>query len=71
MWAGTVMRMVEVKRLSPYYHRKPASGIEQVTGVVADVGELEPGNRAVVGGFERAFVFEGERSRCVFGQAGG
>ena len=51
--------------------REPASGIEQVAGVVADVGQLQARNRAVVAGFERAFVFEGQRGRGVFGQACG
>jgi hypothetical protein len=50
-------------------HREPASGVKQVAGVVADVGEFEPGNGAVVGGLELAFVFEGERGGSVFGQA--
>ena len=40
--------------------RKPESGIEEVGGVRADIGEFESLNRAVVGGFERAFVFEGQ-----------
>src|SRR5580692_5928367 len=49
-------------------YREPAPGIEQVAGVVADISEFKAGNRAVVGSFELAFVFEGERHRGVFGQ---
>ena len=37
---------------------KPASGIEQVARVIANVSQLEPRNRAVFTRFERAFIFE-------------
>ncbi len=46
-------------------HRKPASGVEQVTGVVADVGQFQSLHRTVVGGIENAFVFESKRGRTV------
>src|SRR5208283_1964753 len=52
MCAGTVTLMVAVKRLA---------------GVRTDVGEFQPLHRAVVGAFERAFVFEvkaGARILC-------
>ena len=52
-------------------YREPASGVEQIAGVVADVGQFEAGHGAVVGGFKLAFVFEGQRSRGVFCQAVG
>ena len=49
-------------------HRKPAASIEQVAGVVANVGELKAGDRAVVGSLQGAFIFEGERGRSIFGK---
>ena len=47
--------------------RKPSSGIEQVGRVVADVGEAEAGNRAIIRILNAAFVFEGQGGRCVLG----
>src|SRR4029077_9552168 len=49
--------------------RKPQSGVKQVAGIRTDVGELQSLNRAVIGAFERAFVFEVERAARVFCEA--
>ena len=49
--------------------RKPASGVEQVTGIVPYVGQLEARNRAVVAGFELPFVFEGQRGGGIFAES--
>ena len=49
--------------------RKPQSGVKQVAGIRADVGELQSLHRAVVGAFQRAFVFEGESGARIFCEA--
>ncbi len=49
--------------------RKPQSGVKQIAGIRADIGELQSLNRAVVGAFERAFVFEVECATPVFCEA--
>src|SRR4029077_11882181 len=49
--------------------RKPQSGVKQVAGIGTDVGEFQSLNWAVVGAFERAFVFEVERATRVFCEA--
>src|SRR5689334_5693494 len=51
--------------------RKPAPGVEQVASVVSDIGELESWNRAIVAGFELAFVFKSQGSGSILRQAGG
>ncbi len=50
--------------------REPSPGVEQVAGVVADIGQLKPRHGAVVGAFELPFVFEGQRCGGIFCQAG-
>src|ERR1700687_4213774 len=39
-------------------HREPPAGIEQITGVVADIGQLEAGHGAIVGTFQRAVILD-------------
>jgi len=51
-------------------HRKPASRVKQIAAVIANVGQLQPRNRAVVAGFELPFVFESQGRGCVFRQPG-
>lgn len=50
---------------------EPASGVEEIAGVVADVGQAKAGDGTVVSVFEGAFIFERERGRRAFGQAVG
>ena len=50
---------------------KPASGVEQVVRVFADVRELQSFDGRIIGGVERAFVLEGERGGLICGESAG
>src|SRR5579859_6666486 len=50
--------------------REPPPGIEQVAGVIPNIGELEPRHWAIVGAFELTFVFKRQSCGGVFGQSG-
>ena len=49
--------------------RKPQPGVKQVAGIRADVRKFQPRNRAIVGVFQRAFIFEVEGGAGVFRDA--
>ena len=49
-------------------HGEPESGVEQVGGFWADIGEFQALDRAVISGLQRAVVFERERSAGVLDQ---
>ncbi len=49
---------------------EPPPGVQQITGVVTDIGELEAGNRAVIPAFELPFVLERQSGGRVLGKPG-
>ena len=51
--------------------REPASGIEQIAGVIADVCQFKARHRAVVAGFELSFIFESQGRGGALRQARG
>ena len=50
---------------------EPASGIKKIDSVIADISQLEPFHRTVIGIGQRAFVFKSQRGSAAFRQGGG
>src|SRR5258707_12779432 len=58
-------RRKTVETVSSY--REPASGVKQITGIVAHISELEPRHRAFIDRLQLPFIFESQGGRGIFG----